>query len=159
MVLVTLQPRVRRQSPRTLSLMQLAAAVVAVAAIAWHADLVAVMGFAALVAVTAPDAGVVAAGLRSAPLHRLGQISFSLYLAHWPVLEAYLELAGGVDRRLGMTLLGDWLVMTMVVLVASVVAAELSYRLWETPTRMWLTARLARSRRTEREAPAQPLAA
>jgi peptidoglycan/LPS O-acetylase OafA/YrhL len=142
MVLVSLQPRLSRQSPRYLSLMQVAAAAAALAAIAWHVDIVAVVAFAALVAVTAPDVGGLAGFLRSAPLHRLGQISFSLYLAHWPVLDAYLELANGTDRRLGMTLLGDWLVMTVAVLAISLMAAELSYRLWETPTRTWLTARL-----------------
>jgi peptidoglycan/LPS O-acetylase OafA/YrhL len=92
--------------------------------------------------VTAPASCFPPSSLLPPPLHRLGQISFSLYLAHWPVLDAYLEFAGGADRRLGMTVFGDWLVMTVVVLFVSLLAAELSYRLWETPTRSWLTARI-----------------
>ncbi|MFC9789009.1 acyltransferase family protein [Rhodococcus sp. NPDC127528] len=64
--------------------------------------------------------------LTSKPLLRLGAIAYSLYLWHWPILIGFLV----VDHRPTAGLVGG-----AVVIAASLVLAELTTRLIETPIR------------------------
>ncbi|RVW09055.1 acyltransferase [Prescottella agglutinans] len=64
--------------------------------------------------------------LASRPLLRLGTIAYALYLWHWPILIAYLVLSERTDA--GLT--GG-----LVVIALSLVLAELTTRLIETPIR------------------------
>ncbi len=72
-------------------------------------------------------------GLESAPLRRLGVISYGLYLWHWPVIVV-------VDvERTGFS--GSALLITRVAL--SLLLAEASYRLLEVPARRRLAGKVA----------------
>jgi len=64
--------------------------------------------------------------LASRPLLRLGTIAYALYLWHWPLLIGYLVITGRTDA--GLT--GG-----LVVIALSLVLAELTTRLIETPIR------------------------
>lgn len=71
---------------------------------------------AALLILTAGDPHPASAGrlLRTGPLQRLGDLSYSLYLTHWPVLICYLALTG----RSQATLRGGVLVILASLVVA-----------------------------------------
>lgn len=75
------------------------------------------------VSVTEPAFGHL---LDSQPLRWIGQRSYGLYLWHWPI--AVLFAAGDPDVRLE-----PW--VASIVLMLTIVAAELSYRFVETPVR------------------------
>ncbi|MFE3292403.1 acyltransferase family protein [Rhodococcus sp. NPDC059234] len=84
---------------------------------------------AALALIVAGAQGAVGPATRlltSAPLLRLGAIAYSLYLWHWPILIGYLV----VDHRPTAGLAGG-----AVVIAVSLVLAELTTRLIETPIR------------------------
>ncbi|MFL2000184.1 acyltransferase family protein [Microbacterium sp. A1-JK] len=63
-----------------------------------------------------------------APLRWVGDRSYGLYLWHWPVLVLLAATSGATPAEVPLTI-------AVVTLVVTVVAAELSYRLWETPVR------------------------
>ena len=77
-----------------------------------------------LAAVRAPR-GIVARLLSVAPLRKMGEISYGVYLWHWPIYVVLTEERTGVS---GWTLLGARLALTLVV-------AALSYRYFERPIR------------------------
>ncbi len=125
-----------------LSALQLGALTFALVSVAVGAELAAILGFVALVGATARNDGALFTVFRRPELHYLGRISFSIYLAHVPVLSVYLATAGFFEKRTGLPLLTDWLVMTSFVLLGSIVAASLSFALLEVRSRRWLTAKL-----------------
>ena len=63
-----------------------------------------------------------------APLRWVGDRSYGLYLWHWPVLVLLTAVAGAMPPEVPLS-------VALVTLAVTVVAAELSYRLWETPVR------------------------
>jgi peptidoglycan/LPS O-acetylase OafA/YrhL len=79
--------------------------------------------------------GPVFAALRVAPLRWLGARSYAVYLVHWPLFLAARQTWGDADR---------W-VLTAGVVAASLLLAELSFRVLERPIR--LGARLPEPRR------------
>ncbi|GAA2696284.1 MULTISPECIES: acyltransferase family protein [Actinosynnema] len=86
-----------------------------------------VLGAAALLAAgSGTGDGGVSALLARQPLRYLGDISYSLYLWHWPVLVFLLEFQGAAH------LSAEW---ALVAAAASVALAALSTRLVETPLR------------------------
>jgi peptidoglycan/LPS O-acetylase OafA/YrhL len=133
-----------------------AAQLIAVAWIGWGlthrvADPLVVPAFALIVAATWTDRGIIARLLSLRPFERLGEISYSVYLAHVPVgmtvwffwlrAESKLGLAPPLARAI-------WLVLVF----ASVLSvASLTYRYIEVPARKALT-------RRSRRAPAAPAA-
>lgn len=141
MVLASSQPVATLSAP-WLSLLQLGALALAIVSVAAGAELLAVLGFVALVGATARNGGALFAVFRRPELHHIGKISFLIYLAHVPVLSVYLATAGFLERRTGLPLLTDWLVMMSFVLLGSIVAASLSFALLETRSRRWLSAKL-----------------
>ncbi|CAM3119938.1 acyltransferase family protein [Prescottella defluvii] len=74
--------------------------------------------------------------LASRPLLRLGSVAYALYLWHWPILIAYLVIA---DRTEASAVGGA------AVIVVSLVLAELTTRLIETPIRRTVDRGRARS--------------
>lgn len=81
---------------------------------------------ALIVAGAQPTAGPATRLLTSAPLRRLGAVAYSLYLWHWPVLIGVLV----VGHRPSAGLVGG-----AAVIAVSLVLAELTTRLVETPIR------------------------
>lgn len=71
-------------------------------------------------------AGPVFAALRVAPLRWLGARSYAIYLVHWPLFLAARQTWGDADR---------W-VLTAGVVAASLLLAELSFRVLERPIRL-----------------------
>jgi peptidoglycan/LPS O-acetylase OafA/YrhL len=84
-----------------------------------------VLATVTLIAVGSQGGSVVTSGLSAVPLVWVGQISYSLYLVHWPVLVFY-RLARGVP----ITAAEGWALVA-----ASVGAAYLSWRFVERPFR------------------------
>jgi peptidoglycan/LPS O-acetylase OafA/YrhL len=134
--LLALLPRVEGKSGQLLTACGLALIVTAAVVIdksrafpgAWA--LLPVLGTMAVIA--GPSSGPAASFLKTPPLRYLGQISYSLYLVHWPIaVAANMIVPGGpgLAGRAGLTLL-------------SVLAADLLYRFVETPFRKPGKARL-----------------
>ncbi|MEU5875430.1 acyltransferase family protein [Glycomyces sp. NPDC047369] len=93
-----------------------------------YAALAPVLGTAAVIAAgSAPGRNPASALLSIAPFQFLGRISYSLYLWHWPIL-ILTPLALGTDPSLRLNL---------VLLTATVAAAQLSYTCIEEPVRNW----------------------
>ncbi|MBB4006974.1 acyltransferase family protein [Allorhizobium taibaishanense] len=86
-----------------------------------------------IVYLAACEAPVSRAVLAASPLRFLGRISFSLYLFHMPVSFLTLTL---IRAGFG-TALPGWL-SALLMIVASLIAATLSYHLIEKPSRRWL---------------------
>jgi len=109
-------------------------------------DFLVVPLMAALVLATASNRGHVCGLLECRPLRFLGEISFSIYLVHWPV---FLSFALVVARVHGSVLtktpsLLESLVLMLLALPLVLWFAQLTYRYFELPMRHWLTARLTR---------------
>ncbi|GAY11923.1 acyltransferase family protein [Pseudonocardia sp. N23] len=81
---------------------------------------------AAVVVLAAARSGIVGAVLGRGPLIWLGRRSYGIYLYHWPI---FVLTRPGIDIAAP-----AWIVDTGRI-VATLVVAELSYRLWETPIR------------------------
>lgn len=84
-----------------------------------------VLATVVLIAVGGQGGSAVTSGLSTGPLVRIGQISYSLYLVHWPILVFY-RMARGVP----ISAAEAWGLVA-----ASVVAAYLSWRFVERPFR------------------------
>ena len=98
----------------------------------------------ALIYALASDTGPTARVLRAWPLFWLGQVSFSLYMIHWPLMSRAAVLAwlwsGGPP---GLAVIGIWGVG---VLAVGLALSALTYRFVEVPGRR-LGARWARNKR------------
>lgn len=123
MVLASSQPAAALPAP-WLSAFQLGGLAFALGSVAAGAELAAILGFVALVGATARNGGALFTVFRRPELHYLGRISFSIYLAHVPVLSVYLATAGFFEEKTGLPLLTDWLVMMSFVLLGSIVTAR-----------------------------------
>jgi peptidoglycan/LPS O-acetylase OafA/YrhL len=124
-------------------------------------DFLVVPLMAALVLATASNRGHVCWLLERWPLRFLGEISFSIYLVHWPVFLAFALL---VARVHGSVLtetpsLAVSLALMVVALPLVLWLAHLTYRHVEVPMRHWLTTRLTRllERAPVAPAPAPPV--
>jgi peptidoglycan/LPS O-acetylase OafA/YrhL len=97
-----------------------------------HGGLTAVALLSAAAVVGATQPGLLGRPLALRPLVRIGELSYGIYLFHWPILVG-----------LRTTELGSW-VIGVVTVTASVVLAELSLRLLENPVRLgsWNRVRL-----------------
>ena len=82
------------------------------------------IGGAALIVLAGPNAGITSALLSSRPMRQLGQIAYSLYLWHWPLL---IFATNARNQHTPSVKVG------LTVLVASVVLAWLTYRFVEKP--------------------------
>ena len=128
-----------------LSLAQIAAALATLAAICWDMEIVAVVGFVALVWTCSINQGALCRLLSLSVPHFLGRISFSLYLAHMPVLSLLLASVGRAERLTGLPLLSDWLWFSGLVLAISILAGTLSYNLLEKRCHAWRPFKVARA--------------
>lgn len=96
--------------------------------------------FALLIYSLASDEGVVARGLRTPVMVRLGAASYALYLTHWKLLH-WID-PDGLDTATGLSAYAE-----MFGLIAlGLLVAELMHRFVEQPCRRWLM-RLIRRRR------------
>lgn len=86
--------------------------------------------FPFLVLALSEGGSVVSRVLASRPLHRLGLISYSIYLLHFPILDV-LKLALP-------TLMQSFAARLVVAVPLVVLASTLSYHLVEVPCRLWL---------------------
>jgi peptidoglycan/LPS O-acetylase OafA/YrhL len=88
---------------------------------------------AVLIFALASDSGPVARGLRAWPLFWLGQVSFSLYMIHWPLMTRMAALAwlwsGGPP---GVAVVAAW---GTIVLAVGLSISALTYRFIEQPGR------------------------
>lgn len=95
--------------------------------------------FAAVALIAMGDAPATARFWRIWPLQRLGDLSYSFYLWHWPVLVYARQYAQSPSGELP-----AWVLLSLAVL--SLLLAALSWRFVEQPTRMrsgwWTTRRL-----------------
>jgi peptidoglycan/LPS O-acetylase OafA/YrhL len=88
---------------------------------------------AGLIFALASDAGPIARVLRAWPLFWLGQVSFSLYMIHWPLMSRAAVLAWLWSRGPpGLAVIGVWGVG---VLVVGLALSALTYRFVEVPGR------------------------
>jgi peptidoglycan/LPS O-acetylase OafA/YrhL len=119
---------------------RLAAGIAAMALLSMQSDF-AVYGGSALLIMLARGLGTFPALLRNAPLAWLGQVSFSLYLIHMPVMVVFLSTLHGHAPVWMIALAGA---------AAALPAASLLHRFAEIPSRRlarWVEVALSRSLR------------
>ena len=92
------------------------------------AALIPVLGAAAVLAAGSGDPRGEVAALTGAPMQRVGAMSYSLYLWHWPLLVVATALWAGPDRALPLT-------TALAVVAGSALPAWLTYRYVEEPFR------------------------
>jgi peptidoglycan/LPS O-acetylase OafA/YrhL len=112
----------------------LSGALILIAALFDDLDWLAPFGFAALVLLAASGQGVVGVLLSARPMVFLGEISFSLYMFHWMIIQLV---------NWGMQWFGPdgWiydLVEAVFTLIAIFAVAVVSYRYIEGPARAWV---------------------
>jgi peptidoglycan/LPS O-acetylase OafA/YrhL len=80
-------------------------------------------------ALTATPNGLLRRLLRSSPARDLGRISYGVYVFHWPLVL----MVQPYWRRLGWSYWATELTFLVLITLVSILAAELSFRLFETP--------------------------
>jgi peptidoglycan/LPS O-acetylase OafA/YrhL len=109
-----------------------AMAVLAIALSYASLNLLATFGFALVVAIAAAGKGPLHAALASRPVVFLGDISYSIYLLHWIVIEVFIRVVPTPDKG------GPPLLLRFVTCVTIVLClAWVSYRVIELPARRW----------------------
>jgi peptidoglycan/LPS O-acetylase OafA/YrhL len=111
----------------------------------WGFLVVPLMG--TLILAAAANRGRVGAALEHRAMRWLGEISYSIYLVHWPVFIAVALIVGAAQgTRLAQTPSKlEALALLGAALPAILGLATLSYRYVEVPARRWLTRRLGAS--------------
>ena len=112
-----------------LSLLQISALAAALISVGLDWQICAVLSFTALVYLTSVNEGAVYRLLSLKGIHGLGLISFSLYLAHVPIIDLGAASLGRFEKLFGVPLLSDWALFSCVALAGSIAAGTLSY-LW-----------------------------
>lgn len=154
MVLCELSPRVGSLPGALLSAAQLAA-VIAIAVLIERADndVLLIVPFMVLVLTTTTDRGIVARALSVGPLQRLGELSYSIYLLHVPVIWIFGTVWARTTPYLGLSPMVARTVFILTVLAITLIGARFTYALIEVPARRALTARFARTPRRMVPAP------
>ncbi len=141
MVIYAVRDRIAACSDSTLGIMQAIGLVIVLATMCLGLNDVLVMpGFVLLIAATWPDRGWLARPLKTAPLHWLGEISYSVYLNHFWVLGAWHFVLWPVQARIG---LEPWINRSIDVagaIMLVLLVSHFSYRLIEKPARRAIVA-------------------
>jgi peptidoglycan/LPS O-acetylase OafA/YrhL len=142
-----------RGVPRWLAGDAAAAAIIAALLLDLHfalSDLVAVPLFCALVLAAVGNGGRFRRLLLTRPLRHLGEISYSIYLVHWPLMAAIamaIYAATGIDPTLQGFGVAPRLGLLAFVVVATVLASGFTYRTIELPLRRLIAGRSGARRR------------
>jgi peptidoglycan/LPS O-acetylase OafA/YrhL len=95
-------------------------------------NLLTTFGFALVVVIAAAGKGPLHTALSSRPVVFLGDISYSIYLLHWIVIEVFIRLVPTPDKG------GPPLLLRIITCVTIVLClAWVSYRVIELPARRW----------------------
>jgi peptidoglycan/LPS O-acetylase OafA/YrhL len=138
-----------RGVPRWLAGDGAAAVIVAALVLELHldlSDLVAVPLFCALVLTAAGNGGRFNRLLLTRPLQWLGNVSYSIYLVHWPLMVAIamaIYAATGIDPTTGGFGIVPRLGFLGIAVAATLLAASFTYRTIEVPLRQMITGRRA----------------
>jgi peptidoglycan/LPS O-acetylase OafA/YrhL len=109
-----------------------AIAMLGIAVLVSNATFLAPFAFAMIVILAAQDQGLVAKGLTSAPIMFLGELSYSIYLVHWIVLQ----ISNWASSKISLTYT-ETLVRDIGVLALIIVLSYCTYHLIEVPARAW----------------------
>jgi peptidoglycan/LPS O-acetylase OafA/YrhL len=101
-------------------------------------DTLAIPGFILLVASTWPDRGVLCSVLKLGPLVWLGEISYSIYLNHFWVLDSINFVLLRALPKLGLSPYGVRWVSVLCGIVAVLIVSHLTWKLIEMPFRRYL---------------------
>jgi len=104
-------------------------------------DVLIIPAFVVLVATTWTDRGVLARVLRVRPLLYLGDISYSVYLMHIPVLDTLGLVWWQTVGKIGLTGFAGGLVWVATSYAATILVSHLTFTLLEVPARRRLTRR------------------
>lgn len=126
---------VTRTSTRTLSIVQTTALVAVIFFVTMSLSLAAVASFVVLVVFTAENRGVAAQVGRWRASNYLGVVSYSLYLAHAPIITLYLATMGFAQDRTGLPFISSFSLGSVCVVALSIVAAIASHRAIDAATR------------------------
>lgn len=131
--------RDRIASSKYLSAAQLTGLLLALTAIAtgWN-DVFAIPGFILLVAATWPDKGALCVPLKWPLLVWLGEVSYSVYLNHFWVLESWHVVAPRVLPRLGFDPYATRAIEMTIGLAAVLLVSHVTWRLIERPAQKYL---------------------
>ena len=130
MALAALTPRL----PRRLLVWGQGPALLAVlVSVSWDAQPWALASIALLVALTAQNAGPLVAALRLRPFYLLGRASFSIYLAHIPILGALNLILSKLQSQTGILLATDWQLFVPISMVICAVIGLAAYQMIERP--------------------------
>jgi peptidoglycan/LPS O-acetylase OafA/YrhL len=136
-----------RGAPRWLAGDGAALAIVAALVLEFHfdvSDLIAVPLFCALILAAAGNAGRFGAVLLTRPLQWLGDISYSIYLVHWPlmvVIAMAIYAVTGIDPTTGGFDIMPRVGFLGVAVAATLVASNFTYRMIEVPLRQMIAGR------------------
>lgn len=107
-------------------------------------DSLAIPAFVALIGSTWMDRGIVAQMLAFKPLQWLGEISYSVYLIHVPILATLSFGWARTAARLGMGATVEHALFLVVAMALVLLITTLTYRYVETPGRRWVAAHFMR---------------
>ncbi|MEM6390178.1 MAG: acyltransferase [Pseudomonadota bacterium] len=112
-------------------------------AVSWDAQPLALVCIACLVALTAQNLGPLVALLRWRVFYLLGRASFSIYLAHVPLLGLLNLVLSKLQSEIGVPLAGDWRLFVPICILICALAGLMAYMRIEHPLE-----RLGRPRKT-----------
>ncbi len=102
-------------------------------AVSWDAQPLALAFIALLVALTAQNAGPLVALLRLRPFYLLGRASFSIYLAHVPLLGVLNLSLSKLQSMIGLPIATDWRLFVPICILFCAAVGVVAYRLIEHP--------------------------
>lgn len=141
MVLAGHRRRLAGLSESTISRLQVSSVVGAAVGFYFNIDIFVMACFAVLVFSCGVNRGVLGLILKNPFLRFAGKLSFSLYLAHYPIIWIWEVLSPFLERATSVPFRNNWVLFSIVVLGLTLAVSAAAFRGFERPVQRWLVAR------------------